>query len=104
MALIMLTRNRLPVPLDDRGLANRRPGAARRRIRTHAHLIQPHHHSALPAGLGTDGGIGLGQPAAHRGRVLLQGPVLWPLGAEAPATQIAADRGAGQPPALALAD
>ena len=30
--------------------------------------------------------------------------MLWPLGAEAPATQIAADRGAGQPPAIALAD
>ena len=31
MALIMLTRKRLPVPLI-RGLAHRRPGAARRRI------------------------------------------------------------------------
>jgi hypothetical protein len=60
--------------------------------------------NASEPGLSTDGRIGLGQPAAHRGRVLLQGAPLGPLGAEPPATQIPADRGPRQPPAIALGD
>src|SRR6266699_1294234 len=63
-------------PPDDRRVAHRRPRAARRRIRPHAHLVQPQHHPALPAGLGADGGILLLEPAAHRHRVLLQGAPL----------------------------
>jgi hypothetical protein len=93
MALSMLTRNRLPVPLTT-GVwptgAQDRPAAAS--------------DPALPLGAGADGGIGLGQPAAHRGRVLLQGPPLRPLRAEPPAAQIGAHGGAGQQEAIALAD
>ena len=78
MALIMLTRNRLPVRLMT-GVwptgAQERPAAASERT-----PISSSHTPALPAGLRPDGGIGLGQPAAHRGRVLLQGAVLGPLG------------------------
>jgi hypothetical protein len=91
-------------PFDHRGLAHRRPGASRRRIRADPHLIQPQHQPAFAAGLGADGGIVGGQPAAHRGRVLLQGPALGPLGAEPPATQIAAHGGAGQQEAIAAGD
>ena len=100
----MLTRNRLPVRLMT-GVwptgAQERPAAASERT-----PISSSHNTTPPSRLasGADGGVGLGQPAAHRGRVLLQGPVLGLLGAEPPAAQISAHGGARQPQAIALAD
>jgi len=100
-ALSMLTRKALAGSLDDRGLADRRPGPPRRRIWADPDLIQPQHHPALPLGPHPDGRELFGQPARDRGRVLLQGPSLRPLGLNPQPRRYPTNGRARQPQAIA---
>src|SRR4051794_25906089 len=78
----------LAAPLHERGLSDRRPGAAGAVVGAQPHLVRPQDQRSLPVGAPLQLRVALVQPARDRPRVLLQRPPRRLLRTEAPDAQI----------------
>ena len=78
----------LPGPGNDRGLPDRRPGAACAVIGAQPHLVEPQHQRLLAVGAQLDLGVALLQPTRDQLGVLLERPPRRLLRAEPPDAQI----------------